>query len=98
MSTEKLYELKRDIWTPAFFIRAGFRKTEAEWKERLGEFNMKWSDDWFIDCSKIEEGARVDELYELVKTVFHEKGLYSITYKEAAQEVAELWLKQNQNK
>ncbi len=98
MSEEKLYELRQDIWTPAYYIRAGFRKTEEEWRERLGEFNMKWSSEWFIDLSKKEESREVDELRELVDAVFKKKGLNSISYKEAAREVAELWLKQNQNK
>jgi hypothetical protein len=96
MSKDKLYELRRDIWTPAYYIRAGFRKTEKEWKERLGEFNMNCESDWFIDCSEKKEQREVDELYELIKSVFHKKGLFSISYKEAAKEVAELWLKQNQ--
>ena len=37
-----------------------------------------------------------DELKELVDAIFKRKGLNSISYKEAAREVAELWLKQNQ--
>lgn len=98
MSEEKIYELKRDIWTPAYFIRAGFRKTELEWKECLGEFNMEWSSDWFIDIQKQEEERPIDELKELIDAVFDEKNLNSISYKEAAREVAELWLKQNQSK
>lgn len=95
MSDEKVYELKKDIWTPAFFIRAGFRKTEKEWKERLGDFEMKWASDWFFDPSEKAEQQQINELNELIEAVFMEKGLNSISYKEAAKEVAEIWLKQN---
>lgn len=96
-TSEKIYELKQDIWTPSYYIRAGLRKTEKEWKERLGDFNMRWASEWFIDLEKQEEERPIDELNELVNSVFAAKGLNSISYKEAAKEVAELWLKQNQN-
>lgn len=95
MSEQKLYELKRDIWTPSIYIRAGFRKTEAEWKERLGEFDMKLASDWFIDVDKNEAERPIDELKELIDAVFSEKGLNSISYKEAAREIADICLKQN---
>lgn len=96
-TTEKIYELKQDIWTPAYYIRAGFRKTEKKWKEILGDFNMQWASEWFIDLEKREEEKPIDELNKLINSIFAEKGLNSISYKEAAKEVAELWLKQNQN-
>lgn len=96
MSEETLYELRQDIWTPSFYIRAGLRKTEREWKDKLGDFNMEWASEWFIDLEKHADTRPVDELNELIKTVFSEKGLNSISYMVAAREVAELWLKQNQ--
>lgn len=45
-----------------------------------------------------EQERPIDELKELIENVFAEKGLNSISYKEAAREIAELWLKQNQSK
>ena len=98
MSEEKLYELRQDIWTPAYYIRAGKRASESQWKEKLGEFNIQWANEWFIDIEKNEHARPIDELRELINSVFSEKNLYSISYKEAAREVAELWLKQNKKK
>lgn len=98
MSEEKIYELKQDISTPCFYIRAGKQATESQWKERLGDFNIRWCSEWFYDLSIKEESKPIDELKELIEAVFSEKGLNSISYKEAAAEVAELWLKQNQSK
>ena len=94
--TEKIYELRADIWTPAFYIRAGKRATEKEWKEKLGDFNIEWESHWFINLSEPQEQYPIDELNELVDAVFKRKGLNSISYKDAAREIAELWLKQNQ--
>jgi hypothetical protein len=98
MSENKIYELRRDIWTPALYIKAGFRKTEAEWKERLGDFNIKWQSDWFIDIEKEATQKPKDKLKILIDAVFEEKGLYSLTYKDAARQIAEAWLKQNKQK
>jgi hypothetical protein len=98
MSEDKLYELRQDINTPAHYIRAGKRATEAQWKERLGDFNIRWCSEWFLDTTVKEEQMEVDELNDLVDAVFKERGLRSISYKEAARLVAELWLKQNQTK
>lgn len=77
------------------YIRAGSRKTEAEWKERLGEFNIKWAIDWFIDLEESKDQEPIDELRELINDVFNKRGLNSVTYKQAAKEIAEIWLKQN---
>lgn len=98
MSEEKIYELRQDIWTPAFYIKAGKRGTEAQWKERLGDFNMSWSSEWFFDVSEQKNEPRIDELNELINTVFKSMGLNSLSYKSAAREVAEEWLKQNKLK
>lgn len=96
MSMDKIYELKRDIWTPSDFIRAGTRKTETHWKERLGDFEMTFESDWFIDLEEQEKIDRqIDELDILIKTIFSKQGLNSISYKEATREIAESWLKQN---
>lgn len=96
MSEDKIYELRQDINTPAFYIRAGKRATEAQWKERLGDFCIRWCSEWFWDTSIKEDPMEVDKLKELIDAVFEENGLRSISYKEAARKVAELWLKQNQ--
>jgi hypothetical protein len=96
MSEDKLYELRQDIWTPVYFIRAGFRKTEKEWVERLGKFNIKFASEWFIDLSKEINDPYKDDLQDLINSIFEKRNLNSISYKEAAREIAELWLKQNQ--
>jgi len=98
MSEEKLYELRADVWTPASFYRAGTQGTEKYWMNAFGDFHIEWASEWFIDLSIHEEPLQKDELRKLVDSVFERKKLHSITYKDAAQEVAELWLKQNQSK
>lgn len=95
MNEEKLYELRKDVWTPHHFWRAGMQRTEKEWQKEFGEFRMEWSTEWFIDLSKEEPVDKQDELQELINSVFERRHLYSISYKQAATEVAELWLRQN---
>lgn len=97
MSEEKLYELRKDVWTPHHFWRAGMQRTEKEWQKEFGEFRMEWCGEWFLDLSK-QETKEEDELQLLINSVFERRHLYSISYKQAAAEVAELWLKQNQQK
>lgn len=86
--TEKQYELKKDVSTPAGYWRAGSRKTEQEWRK---EFNIKpkypfeWCKDWFIPPPE-EENYHIDEVKEVVRSIFENKGLASITYKEAAED------------
>jgi uncharacterized protein YpiB (UPF0302 family) len=96
MSEDKLYELRKDVWTPHHFWRAGMQRTEKEWHKEFGEFNIKWASEWFIDLTAHEASLEKDELRMLIDSVFERKHLHSISYKEAAKEVAELWLKQNQ--
>lgn len=55
-----------------------------------------WAE-WFIDLEKHKEERPIDELWQLIHKVFDEKGLNSMSYKDATRIVAELWLKQNQN-
>jgi hypothetical protein len=74
------------------------RCTEAQWKDRLGDFSIRWSSEWFIDLDEKKDENPVDELNELINSVFSENGLNSISYKEASRVVAETWLKQNQSK
>lgn len=97
-TSEKIYELRKDAWQPNGYWRAGIRKTQAEWCKEFNNPNLTMWNDWFLDTSKVEEKDDYDELYQLVKDVFEKKGLHSISYKEAACEVAQLWLKQNQSK
>ena len=95
MSEEKIYELRQDVWTPAGFWRAGSKKTEKEWHEQFGDFHMPFCSEWFIDLSRYEEPFLKDELQDLINKVFGRKKINSITYKEAAREIAELWLKKS---
>lgn len=96
MSEDKLYELRKDAWTPSGFWRAGIKHTQAEWQKEFNDPNLTMWNDWFIKESIENEPALRDRLYKLVNDVFEKKGLYSISYKEAACEVAQIWLKQNQ--
>ena len=96
--TEKIYELKQDVWTPASYCRAGDRRTASEWYKEFGEFNIEWSNEWFIDLSEPEEKNNQHPLSVLIDKVFDRYHIHSLTYKDAAFEIAELWLKQNQAK
>ena len=99
MSEEKIYELRTDIWTPAKYCKAGDKRTEKEWQKEFGHFNIEWASEWFIDLSELNNDEdKADELSVLVDKIFERKRLHSLTYKEAAREVAESWLKQNQSK
>lgn len=89
----KQYELKKDVWTPGNFWRAGIRKTEEEWKAIFGFPNIEWESEWFIDLSATQKAEPKDQLHEILLAVFESKGLHSITYKEAAREVAEKWVR-----
>ena len=96
MSDENKYELKKDIWTPDRFWRAGMRKNKEDWMKEfnLDEIEFKWSvNEWFLDLSEKKDEYTPDELYELITSVFTKRGLHSISYKEAAMEVASLWLR-----
>jgi hypothetical protein len=98
MSEDKLYELRQDVWTPANYYKAGSKGTVKYWQKAFGYFNITWASEWFIDLSIQEEPLKKDELRNLIDSVFKRKRLNSLTYKDAAQEVAELWLKLNQSK
>lgn len=89
----KEYELKKDVTTPGNFWRAGIRKTEKEWREIFDFVNIQWESEWFIDLSVAQEEAPKDELRDIINSVFKDKGLHSITYKEAAREIAEKWVR-----
>lgn len=92
--TEKIFELKRDVWYPGHYFRAGMRRTEAEWKEIFAFNDIRWESDWFIDLTKQEQDILLkDELGLIIEDVFSRKKLNSITYKEAARMVAEQFLK-----
>lgn len=84
--SEQLFELRKDIQSPDRYIRAGARKTKEEWLKLYPHCNKFVSgfDDWFIDLS-VE--AKIDESdieWRIVDEVFTDKGLISISYKEAA--------------
>lgn len=98
MSEEKIYELRRDATTPNGYWRAGIKKTESEWRKAFGNENMTMRNSWFIDLSIKIPTNPDNELELLANSVFARYGLTSITYKEAACELAELWLNQNKNK
>jgi uncharacterized protein YpiB (UPF0302 family) len=96
MSEDKLYELRHDVSTPAGYWRAGMQKTEEGWHKEFGEFRIEWKTEWFIDLDMQQVKNETDPLRELVDAVFERYKLKSLTYKDAAYEIAEQWLKQNQ--
>lgn len=85
---EAIYELKQDIRLPGAYIRAGERKSKAQWEAsfpnafRWGENDWK---EWFIDLS---EGKKIisasPTIIEIVNTVFERRNLHSLSYKDAA--------------
>lgn len=83
-----ILELKKDIWTPGCFMKAGIRKTKKEWERLFPDANIDWETEWFIDLSEQKEEVKKNMLDQIVDDVFTSKGLHSITYKEAAKEVA----------
>lgn len=80
------FELRKDINTPNGYIRAGTRKTKAQWEVLFPE-SFTWGDhyEWFIDCSKpVTEPYERSVEEQIVHDVFQSRGLQSISYKEAA--------------
>lgn len=86
--SEPIYELKKDVSMPGRYWRAGAKKTEAEWKKEFGikpDYPFQWCMDWFIPPPE-EPNYHIDEVKEVVKSVFDRQQLHSITYREAAEE------------
>lgn len=73
---------------PGCYLRAGTRKTKEEWKVIFPNANIEWEREWFIDLSQKEPTFKKEKLDEIVDEIFESKGLHSLTYKEAAREVA----------
>jgi len=89
---ERMYELKKDVWTPGGYWRAGQKRPESEWRK---EFNITgpfhWAKDWFLDLTPPEVQEK-DTVKEIVKMVFEKHDLHSISYKEAAEEACRMCL------
>ncbi len=86
MSEEPLYELRKDVWMPGTYWRAGCQKSEKDWKQIFGIPEgqpMSWEKEWFIDLRPVEAQPQ-DEIRELVKEVFTKHNIHSITYMDAA--------------
>lgn len=87
------FELRKDISTPNGYTRAGKILTGKEWKKLYpGCLEFHWRE-WFIDLDKVEPEPPKDELRELVREVFKERGLRSLSYMDAAVEVVNRWEK-----
>ena len=89
MNEEKLYELRKDVNMPGYYVRAGAKKTEAQWR---AEFHLHpdqpfdWFKEWFIDLTQpIKE--QQDRIKEIVDDEFYRQGLFSLSYKEAAKTI-----------
>ena len=99
MSEEPLYELRKDVDIPGNYWRAGLQKTEKEWIEifHMYPLHFQWCQDWFL-CLTPPDPEKTDRVREIVKEVFSDKGLKSISYKEAAEECVHKALLELSNK
>ncbi len=84
----KMFELKKDINTPDLYKRAGTKATREEWEKifpKAFQFGDR-NDEWFIDLSikKDDTEQRQDLARDVVHDIFEKRGLYSISYKQAA--------------
>lgn len=99
---DKIFELRKDISTPGGYWRAGTRKTKKEWVELFNIasylFDHKNYNEWFIDPLEVIEEFELDDLSKIVNEVFGRKELRSISYKDAAKEVARIYLKLHTSK
>ena len=85
------FELRKDICSPSGYIRAGRVLTGHEWKEKFPDCSeFAWLE-WFFDLDKIEPEPPKDKLRDVVKDVFNEHGLHSLSYMDAAEEVVKRW-------
>jgi hypothetical protein len=93
---EQLFELKKDVTTPGGYFRAGIQKTRPEWEKFFpGSFDriILTGDEWFIDLSKpLPVPDPLPLTTQIVDEVFAERGLRSISYKQAAQECIERYV------
>jgi hypothetical protein len=93
MPEEKIYELRADIWLPGAYYRAGERNTADGWRKQFNISDMRHESRWFIDLSKEDESTFPDELEKIITASFSRRNLNSISYKEAAREIALLYAK-----
>lgn len=105
MEKEKIYELSKDINVEGLmYIRAGKRGTEQYWKSIFPNIiNIQYNHkDWFIDVEEHEKrmaeiAQKKTKEEDIVAAVFNEKGLLSISYKEAAVHCLKLYKKMLQS-
>ncbi len=91
-----MYELKKDISTPNGYFRAGEQRTQEDWEKEFPNCFAFHSREWFIDLiEKQEPESEIDELWEIVNTVFDKMELKSISYKNAAKKCIEEYIKRN---
>lgn len=88
---EPLYELIKDIDMPGRYIRAGARKTAAEWKKMFPEISWKFGHrEWFMGVpannAPRQQPGRINEI---INEVFDRHGLKSMSYKDACRKVVE---------
>jgi hypothetical protein len=83
---DEMYELRKDIFTPSGYIRAGVKKTSREWEAIFPICNCSGNTEWFIDIqNKPVEFFDAPEAV-IVNYIFNKHGLASISYKQAALE------------
>lgn len=94
VEVEKLYELKKDIISPEGYLRAGITKTKSEWVTLFpSSFSANFIiAEWFICVEGIEEQTTVNpDIITIVRDVFVQRGLRSVSYEMAAVRCIEIY-------
>lgn len=91
------FELRKDINGPQGYFRAGLQKSRNEWEKLFPKSftNSLYKDEWFVLVSDVDEDKDPLNEYLVIKKVFEEQGLHSITYKEAAAKCMRIWADKN---
>jgi hypothetical protein len=88
-----ILELRKDVTTPIGYTRAGKQRSASEWDAIWpGCIGLSWRE-WFINLSIVEPEKPYDPLRDLVRQVFKEHGLHSLSYMDAACEVVKRYEK-----
>lgn len=93
IDADNLYELRKDIVLPNGYYKAGEIRNKLEW-EKLFPNSFQFSNhEWFIPLAEIKPESRLDAETKIIDKVFSDRGLFSMSYKQAARECIEQWKK-----
>ena len=99
MNTPKIadrLELRKDIFTPNMYYRAGVIQTASLWEIRFpGCLELMWKE-WFINLSEVPKPSQSDPIRDAVVRVFASHGLKSLSYIDAACEAAKEVIKETE--